>query len=202
VWEIIQGAGWPIWPLVFASVIATAIILERVWTLRANVISPQNLLAEVQNLVKQKGVNKQSIDQLRNHSYLGAIFATALEKNSEGCNATLIKEAVEETGRAVFHSLEKYLSTLGTIATVAPLLGLFGTIIGMVELFSSFTSAGADVTVFARGISIALYNTAAGIIVAVPAMIFYRFFKAKVESLIVEMEQQAIMLVELIQSKR
>lgn len=201
-WEIIQGAGWPIWPLVFASVIATAIILERVWTLRANVISPQNLLAEVQNLVKQKGVNKQSIDQLRNHSYLGAIFATALEKNSEGCNATLIKEAVEETGRAVFHSLEKYLSTLGTIATVAPLLGLFGTIIGMVELFSSFTSSGADVTVFARGISIALYNTAAGIIVAVPAMIFYRFFKAKVESLIVGMEQQAIMLVELIQSKR
>ena len=97
--------------------------------------------------------------------------------------------------------LEKYLSTLGTIATVAPLLGLFGTIIGMVELFSSFTSSGADVTVFARGISIALYNTAGGIVVAVPAMIMYRFFKNKVESLIVEMEQQAITLVEIIHHK-
>lgn len=201
-WEIIQGAGWPIWPLVFASIIATAIILERLWTLRANVIAPQNLLAEVQNLVKQKGVNRQSIEQLRNHSYLGIIFATALEKNSEGYSSALIKESIEETGRAVFHSLEKYLSTLGTIATVSPLLGLFGTIIGMVELFSSFTSSGADVTVFARGISIALYNTAGGIVVAVPAMIFYRFFKAKVDSLIVGMEQQAIMLVEIIQSKR
>jgi biopolymer transport protein ExbB len=178
VWDIIQGAGWPIWPLVFASVIALAIIIERLWALRSETIAPKNLLNEVKVLIDQKGVNNKSIELLRQHSYMGEIFATALDHVSS--SPGLIKESIEETGRAVFHRLEKYLSTLGTIATVAPLLGLFGTIIGMVELFGSFTSSGADVTVFARGISIALYNTAGGIVVAVPAMIMYRFFKNKV----------------------
>jgi len=199
VWDIIQGAGWPIWPLIFASILALAIIIERLWALRTEIIAPKNLLNEVRTLIDQKGVNKKSIDLLREHSSLGEIFATALDNISS--SPGLIKESIEETGRAVFRKLEKYLSTLGTIATVAPLLGLFGTIIGMVELFSSFTSSGADVTVFARGISIALYNTAGGIVVAVPAMIMYRFFKNKVESLIVEMEQQAITLVEIIHHK-
>ncbi len=198
-WEIIQGAGWPIWPLIISSIVALAIIIERLWSLREDVIAPKNLLNEVKTLISQKGVNQKSIDLLKSHSYLGEIFATAL--NHISSSPGLTKESIEETGRAVFHKLEKYLSTLGTIATVAPLLGLFGTIIGMVELFSSFTSSGADVTVFARGISIALYNTAGGIVVAVPAMIAYRYFKAKVESLIVEMEQQAITLVEIIHQK-
>lgn len=198
-WDVIQAAGWPIWPLVFASIIALAIIIERLWALRSETIAPKNLLNEVKVLIDQKEVNKKSIELLRQHSYMGEIFATALDHVSS--SPGLIKESIEETGRAVFHRLEKYLSTLGTIATVAPLLGLFGTIIGMVELFGSFTSSGADVTVFARGISIALYNTAGGIVVAVPSMIMYRFFKNKVESLIVEMEQQAIMLVEIIHQK-
>ena len=110
----------------------------------------------------------------------------------------LRREAIEETGRAVAHNLEKYLSTLGTIATVAPLLGLLGTVIGMVELFGAFTSTGHDIAQFARGISVALYNTAAGIVVAVPAMIAYRYFRSKVDGLLVEMEQQAIKLVETI----
>lgn len=195
-WDIIEGAGWPIWPLIFSSIIALAIIIERLWALRAQVIAPKNLLNEVKVLIDKKAVNNKSIELLRDHSYLGEIFATALDHISS--SPGLIKESIEETGRSVFHKLEKHLSTLGTIATVAPLLGLFGTIIGMVELFGSFTSGGADVAVFARGISIALYNTAGGIVVAVPAMIMYRYFKTKIESLIVEMEQQAIMLVELI----
>ena len=199
-WDIIDAAGWPIWPLIFASVIALAIIIERIWSLRENIIAPNNLLSEVQKMITKEGVRKEAIQSLQNHSMLGEIFASAL--NNYNSSSEVIKEAIEETGRAVNHKLERYLSTLATIATVAPLLGLFGTIIGMVELFSSFTSSGHDVAVFARGISIALYNTAGGIVVAVPAMIAYRFFRSKIDNLVVEMEQQEIKLVEIIQGKR
>ena len=198
--DIIDAAGWPIWPLIFSSIIAVAIIFERLWALRASIIAPDNLLLEAQKMITKDGVKKEAIQSLQNHSMLGEIFASAL--NNYNSPSEIIKEAIEETGRAVNHKLERYLSTLGTIATIAPLLGLFGTIIGMVELFSSFTSGGNDVAVFARGISIALYNTAGGIVVAVPAMIAYRFFRAKIDTLIVEMEQQAIKLVEIINGKR
>jgi len=198
--DIIDAAGWPIWPLIFSSIIAVAIIFERLWALRASIIAPDNLLLEAQKMITKDGVKKEAIQSLQNHSMLGEIFASAL--NNYNSPSEIIKEAIEETGRAVNHKLERYLSTLGTIATIAPLLGLFGTIIGMVELFSSFTSGGNDVAVFARGISIALYNTAGGIVVAVPAMIAYRFFRAKIDTLIVEMEQQAIKLVEIINGNR
>jgi len=198
--DIINAAGWPIWPLIFASIIAVAIIFERLWTLRSNIIAPDNLLLEAQKMITKDGVKKEAIQSLQNHSMLGEIFASAL--NNYNNSSEIIKEAIEETGRAVNHKLERYLSTLATIATVAPLLGLFGTIIGMVELFGSFTSSGHDVAIFARGISIALYNTAGGIVVAVPAMIAYRFFRSKIDNLVVEMEQQAIKLVEVIHGKR
>ena len=198
--DIINAAGWPIWPLIFASIIAVAIIFERLWSLRSNIIAPENLLLEAQKIITKEGVKKEAIQSLKDHSMLGEIFASAL--NNYNSPSEIIKEAIEETGRAVNHRLERYLSTLGTIATVAPLLGLFGTIIGMVELFSSFTSSGHDVAIFARGISIALYNTAGGIVVAVPAMIAYRFFRSKIDNLVVEMEQQAIKLVEIINGKR
>mgnify|MGYP001416534739 FL=1 len=198
--DIINAAGWPIWPLIFASIIAVAIIFERLWTLRSNIIAPDNLLLEAQKMITKDGVKKEAIQSLQNHSMLGEIFASAL--NNYNSSSEIIKEAIEETGRAVNHKLERYLSTLATIATVAPLLGLFGTIIGMVELFGSFTSSGHDVAIFARGISIALYNTAGGIVVAVPAMIAYRFFRSKIDNLVIEMEQQAIKLVEVIHGKR
>ena len=198
--DIIHAAGWPIWPLIFASIIAVAIIFERLWTLRSNIIAPDNLLLEAQKMITKDGVKKEAIQSLQNHSMLGEIFASAL--NNYNSSSEIIKEAIEETGRAVNHKLERYLSTLATIATVAPLLGLFGTIIGMVELFGSFTSSGHDVAIFARGISIALYNTAGGIVVAVPAMIAYRFFRSKIDNLVIEMEQQAIKLVEVIHGKR
>ncbi len=199
-WEIIIAAGWPIWPLIFASIIALAIIVERFWALRTEVVSPSNLLPEVQKWMGQGVVNKDSLAKLESHSLLGKIFASALanEKNSR----EITKESIEETGRAVAHQLEKYLSTLGTIATVAPLLGLLGTVIGMVELFGAFTNSGHDVAQFARGISIALYNTAAGIVVAVPAMITYRYFRSKVDTLLLDMEQQAIKLVEILHGER
>ena len=193
-WEIILAAGWPIWPLIFASIIALAIIGERFWSLRVEIVAPSDLLPEVQKLLNQGTIKKDVIAKIKEHSLLGEIFASALANSNT--SAAHIKEAIEESGRAVNYKLEKYLSTLGTIAAVAPLLGLLGTVIGMVDLFSSFTSSGHDVAVFARGISVALYNTATGIIVAVPAMIFYRYFRSKVEDLIFDMEQQAIKLID------
>jgi len=200
VWQIILAAGWPIWPLIFASVVALAIIGERFFALRESTVAPKNLLPEVQIWLAKGGITKETIARLEQHSLLGQLFASALSnaKNSR----EITKEAIEETGRAVDHQLGKYLSTLGSIATVAPLLGLLGTVIGMVELFGAFTSTGHDVAQFARGISVALYNTAAGIVVAVPAMLTYRYFRAKVDSLLVDMEQQAIKLVEIIHGER
>lgn len=199
-WQIILAAGWPIWPLIIASVVALAIIGERFFALRDETVAPKNLLPEVQTWLAKGGVTKETIARLEQHSLLGEVFATALANSKNSREIT--KEAIEETGRAVAHKLEKYLSTLGTIATVAPLLGLLGTVIGMVELFGAFTSSGHDIAQFARGISVALYNTAAGIVVAVPAMIAYRYFRSKVDGLLVDMEQQAIKLVEIIHGER
>jgi biopolymer transport protein ExbB len=200
VWQIILAAGWPIWPLIIASVVAVAIIGERSFALRENVISPKNLLPEVQKWLAAGGINKEMITRLEQNSLLGRVFATALATAKQSRDIT--KESIEETARAVAHELEKYLATLGTIATVAPLLGLLGTVIGMVELFGAFTTTGHDVAQFARGISVALYNTAAGIVVAVPAMIAYRFFRTKVDAILIDMEQQAIKLVEILHGER
>lgn len=199
-WEIIQAAGWPIWPLIFASVVAVAIVVERFWTLRADSIAPKTLLSEVSRMVANGGITREACTKLVQHSLLGEIFASALLNANN--SREVIKESVEESGRVVVHKLERYMNTLGTIATVAPLLGLLGTVIGMVELFGAFTSTGHDVARFARGISVALYNTAGGIIVAVPAMIFHRYFRGKIDSFIVDMEQQAIKLVEIIHGER
>lgn len=198
--EIIKAAGWPIWPLIIASIISLAIIGERFWALRREVVAPSNLLPEVQKWLGQGGVTKETLNKLENHSMLGSVFASAMSSAKSSREVT--KESIEETGRAVAHKLERYLPILGTIATVAPLLGLLGTVIGMVELFGSFTNSGHDVAQFARGISVALYNTAAGIIVAVPSMIAYRYFRSKVDDLLVDMEQQAIKLVEIIHGER
>lgn len=199
-WSIIQAAGWPIWPLIFASIISLAIIAERLYSLRASVIAPKSLLPEVQTWLQKGGVPKDACKRLEGHSPLGEVFASALCNVDAARDVT--KEAIEETGRAVAHKMERYLTTLGTIATVSPLWGLLGTVIGMVELFGAFTSTGHDVAMFARGISVALYNTAMGILVAVPSLIFYRHFRAKVDSLIVEMELEALKLVEIIHGER
>ncbi len=199
-WQIILAAGWPIRPLIIASVVAVAIIGERSFALREGIISPKNLLPEVQKWLAAGGINKDMIDRLEQNSMLGRVFATALATAKQSRDVT--KESIEETARAVAHELEKYLATLGTIATVAPLLGLLGTVIGMVELFGAFTNTGHDVAQFARGISVALYNTAAGIVVAVPAMIAYRYFRTKVDAILIDMEQQAIKLVEIIHGER
>lgn len=199
-WQIILAAGWPIWPLIIASVVAVAIIGERLFALREGIIAPKSLLPEVQKWLAAGGINRDMIERLEQNSQLGRVFATALATAKQSRDIT--KESIEETARAVAHDLEKYLATLGTIATVAPLLGLLGTVIGMVELFGAFTTTGHDVAQFARGISVALYNTAAGIVVAVPAMIAYRYFRTKVDAILIDMEQQAIKLVEILHGER
>ena len=195
-WEIIQAAGWPIWPLILTSIIGVAIILERFWSLRKSQIIPDGLIVEIKTMIKQNNLDDNKVNILKNSSPLGDLLAVAISKRKDSVEG--IKSALDERAGIIVHNLERYLGVLVTIATVAPLLGLFGTIIGMVELFSSFTSSGHDVAVFARGISIALYNTAGGIVVAVPAMIAYRFFRSKIDNYLNEMEHYAIQIVEIL----
>ena len=195
-WEIIQAAGWPIWPLILTSIFGVAIILERFWSLRKSQIIPEGLIVEIKTMIKQNNLDNNKVNIIKNSSPLGDLLAFAIIKRKD--NVEVIKSALDERAGFIVHNLERYLGVLVTIATVAPLLGLFGTIIGMVELFSSFTSSGHDVAVFARGISIALYNTAGGIVVAVPAMIAYRFFRSKIDNYLNEMEHYAIQIVEIL----
>jgi biopolymer transport protein ExbB len=198
--SIIEAAGWPIWPLIVSSIIALAIIGERFWSLRQAIVIPKNLLAEVTQEYRQNGATPQMLARLTAGSPLGQVFAAGL-KNVKSTPA-IMKEAIEEAGRSAARDLERFLTSLGTIASIAPLLGLFGTVIGMIEIFGSQTPQGGNPLVLAHGISIALYNTALGLVVAVPSMIFYRHFRARVDALLVEMEMQAIKLVEIIHGER
>jgi biopolymer transport protein ExbB len=197
----IEAAGWPIWPLVLASVISLAIIGERAWSLRSSVVTPSELLGQVVTEFHQNGVNPMLLARLATGSPLAQVFAAGL-KNVKS-TPQVMKEAIDDAGRAVAHDLERFLTTLGTIASISPLLGLLGTVIGMIEIFGSQApSGGSNPVVLAHGISIALYNTAMGLIVAIPSMIFYRHFRSKVDSLIVEMESQAVKLVEILHGQR
>ena len=200
VFAIVEAAGWPIWFLILASIIAVGLIIERLMFLRGHLIAPPALLNEVVKELKQRGVNDGMLAKLAASSLLGRIFAAGL-KNINGSHEVL-KESIEEAGRAVRRDMERFLTSLGTIASISPLLGLFGTVVGMIEIFGSQSAAGNSPAILAHGISVALYNTAFGLIVAIPSMIFYRHFRAKVDSLTIEMEQQAIKLVEVAHGQR
>jgi biopolymer transport protein ExbB len=200
VWQVIQAAGWPIWPLIFASIIALGIIGERAWSLRDRVVAPPNLLAQVVQELQQGGASGQLIARLSQGSPLARILAAGLRNVK--ASRELMRESIEETGRAVAHDLDRFLTTLGTIAAMSPLLGLFGTTIGMIEMFSAQTPTGLNPVQLAHGISVALYNTAYGLIVAIPSMIFYRHYRAKVDALIIGMEQQAVRLVDIVHAGR
>jgi biopolymer transport protein ExbB len=197
---LIEAAGWPIWFLVISSVIALAIIGERWWSLRESVVMPKDLLDRTIQDYRENKTSPQMLARLARGSPLGQVFAAGL-RNAKN-PPSIIKEAIEESGRTVAIELERFLTSLGTIAVVAPLLGLFGTVVGMIEIFGAQTPQGTNPLVLAHGISIALYNTALGIAVAVPAMIFYRHFRAKVDVMLVDMEMQAIKLVEIIHGER
>ena len=197
---LIEAAGWPIWPLIIASVLALAIILERVYTLRPPSIVPPGLLDHAIDNLRRHGANPDLLRVLTEGSALGRILAAGVR--NIGASREVMKESLEEAGRAVGHDLERFLTTLGTIASVAPLLGLLGTVVGMIEIFGSQSPTGGNPGVLAHGISVALYNTAFGLIVAIPSMIFYRFFRSRVDALLVDMEQQAIKLVEIVHGER
>jgi len=200
VWSIIQAAGWPIWPLIFASIIALALIFERLWSLRQSMVAPAGMVDNVLAEYKRAGATTELVTKTAHQGPLGRVLAAGLANIKSP--RPVVKEAIEEVGGVVSHELERFLTTLGTIAAMAPLLGLFGTVIGMIEIFGSQTAAGSNPIQLAHGISVALYNTAFGLIVAIPSMIFYRHFRAKVDALIVEMQQQAIKLVELAHGDR
>ena len=198
--EIIIAAGWPIWPIIFCSVISVAIIAERFYTLRQEVVVPKGLLGETISRIKTSGLTEDLLTKTEASSPLGRVFVAGLQ--NLGNTKEAMKEAIEEAGLEVAHEMDRYLTTLGTIATMAPLLGLLGTIIGMIEIFGASTPTGiTDPARLAHGISIALYNAAFGIIVAVPSLVFYRHFRSTVDSLIVQLELQAVKLVDMTHGK-
>ena len=197
---IIQAAGWPIWFLLLASVIAVALMIERAVSLRTGKIIPPTLFDQVVTVYQRQGVSDEVLEKLAKDSPLGTVLAAGLRNHKS--SRYVMKEAIEEAGRAAAHDLERFLTTLGTIATAAPLLGLFGTVIGMIEIFGSQSPTGTNPQQLAHGISIALYNTAFGIAISIPSLIFYRHFKNKVDGFVVDMEQQASKLIDLVHGER
>ena len=198
--SIIQAAGWPIWFLLLTSVISVALIIERFTALRRAKILPPGLLQRVVADFRQSGVNDESLRRLEVQSPLGCVFAAGLRNVKS--SREVMKEAIEEAGRGVAHDLERFLNSLGTIASISPLMGLFGTVVGMIEIFGSSSASGNNPQALAHGISVALYNTGFGLIIAIPSMILYRHFRALVDGLVIEMEQQAVKLVELVHGER
>ncbi|MCK0506311.1 MotA/TolQ/ExbB proton channel family protein [Aromatoleum anaerobium] len=197
---LIQASGWPIWPLLLASVIAVTLIIERLVTLRRSRIAPPGLLDKVLADLRQKGVSGEMTNRIAAHSPLGKVLAAGLRNVNS--SREVMKEAIEESGRLVAHELERFLTTLGTIAAISPLMGLFGTIVGMIDIFASQSAAGTNPQQLAQGISTALNSTGLGLIIAIPATIFWRHFRALVDSFVIEMEQQAIRLVEVVHGER
>jgi biopolymer transport protein ExbB len=197
---IIHAAGWPIWLLLIASMIALALIIERLLYLRRSRILPPNLLNEVIRVFHNGKVDDTVVDTLEKNSPLGRVLAAGL-RNIDAPR-DVMKESIEEAGRGTAHELERFLTTLGTIATLAPLMGLFGTVVGMIEIFGAQNATGANPAQLAHGISVALYNTGFGLAIAMPALVFYRHFRALVDSFIIDMEQQAVRFVDTVHEQR
>jgi biopolymer transport protein ExbB len=194
--QIIHDAGWPIWLLVATSVLGLALIIERGLSLRKKLILPPNLLTQVIDLILQKSHTPDAVMKLAATSPLGRVLSEVIANG--GQNDAYRLAAVEDVGKDVAHQLNRYLPALATIAVVAPLMGLFGTVVGMIEIFASYTPSGGDPSQLARGISIALYNTGFGIIIAIPALIFHRYFRSRVDYYLHQMERQAATLNRLI----
>ncbi len=198
--DILIAGGWVMVPIMLCSLIALGIILERFWSLRRSAVAPTELGTEVRSWAMQRRLEPHHLEALRQNSPLGEILASALANRYR--TREIIKESVENTGRQVVHRLERFLNTLGTIAGVSPLLGLLGTVFGMIKMFSSIMVHGVgDATKLAGGIGEALITTAAGLCVAIPAFMFYRYFRGQIRAYVVEMEQQAIELIDTIEQK-
>jgi biopolymer transport protein ExbB len=199
--SIILSAGWPIWPLLAASILAVALIVERFVALRRPKIVPPKLLEEVLALVRKGQVSPEVVARLERNSPFGRVLAAGVR--NLGAPRVVMKEAIEEAGAAVIHDLEKFLTTLGTVASAAPLMGLFGTVVGMIEIFGSQSPTGAaNPAQLASGISIALYNTGFGLAIAIPSLIFYRHFRRLVDSLVNDMQVAAVKFVDVAHGER
>ena len=198
--SIILAAGWPIWPLLLASIVAVALIIERLVALRRVSVMPGGLLQGVVGEYREGRLNEQRLAEIESQSPLGRVLAAGLR--NVGSSREIMREAIEEAGGLAAHELERYLTTLGTIASISPLMGLFGTVVGMIEIFGSQSPTGSNPMQLAHGISVALYNTGFGLVIAIPSMIFWRHFRALVNGFVLEMQQQAIRLVEILQGER
>lgn len=199
--ELIQAGGLLMWPILLCSVVSLAIIVERFWSLQSEKITPKNLVAQVWQWGKQGRIELSRVKELREGSPLGKILAAGLVNLKH--EREVMKESIEEVGRHVAHELERFLNTLGTIAAVTPLLGLLGTVVGMIKVFAVITTQGVgDPAVLAEGISEALLTTAAGLTVAIPTLMFYRYFRGKVDDLVMTMEQEALKMVEVLHGNR
>lgn len=200
-WELIQAGGWLMLPIVLSSVVAAAIVLERLWTLRSSRVAPPSLVGQAWRWIKEGQLDANRLKAMHADSPLGEILAAGLANMHHG--REVMKECIQEAATKVIHELERYLSTLGTIAAISPLLGLLGTVIGMIDVFNAVMLQGTGNTaVLAGGISKALITTAAGLTVAIPALFFHRFLVRRVDELVVAMEQEATKLVEVVQGQR
>ena len=200
-WELIQAGGWLMLPIIGCSVLALAIVIERCWSLRRDRVLPRHLVAEVWNKLKANAMDAEAIRKLRQHSPLGRVLAAGVVNRH--LSREIMMESIEDAGRHEAHSLERYLNTLGTIAAISPLLGLLGTVVGMIDVFGTISSQGVgNAPALAGGISQALITTAAGLVVAIPSLMAYRYLRGRVDELVVDMEQQALKLVEAIHGQR
>ena len=200
-WELVKAGGWPMLPLLLLGVAALAIILERLWSLRRAEVMPPKLGEEVRNWAARGQLDPAHIESLRRNSPLGALLAAALDVRHKP--RELIRERIEDTGRHLVFRMERYLSALGTIAAAGPLLGLLGTVVGMIQMFLGVLDHGlGDVNQLAGGIGKALVCTATGMIVAVPALIFHRFFRSRIAGYVIEMEQEATALLDALDNAR
>lgn len=191
--SIIQAAGWPIWPLILCSILAVALILERLFQLQTNKILPPKVMEQAMDAARRGFASEDSLHKLENSGLLGPVLASGLrclQKNPQASDDD-VKNSMEMSGRIAAHHLERYLTTLATISSVAPLLGLLGTVVGMIEIFGASTPSGNNPAQLAHGISIALYNTAFGLIVAIPALMFWRYFRGLADRHLLALEVSA-----------
>ena len=195
--SIIQAAGWPIWPLIICSIVALALVIERLMSLRSVRVAPPRLLDEVISVTRSSLPGADVVNKLAENSVMGRVFAAGLRAviANPRIDEDTLRTAFESAGRAAVHNLERYLNTIGTIASAAPLLGLFGTVVGMIEIFGSQSPSGNNPQLLAHGISVALYNTAAGLIIAIPSLMFWRYFRGRVDEYTLDLEQASERLV-------
>jgi len=201
VWEIVSAGGLLMLPIIMCSIAAVAIIGERFWTLKQEKILPANLVADVWRMASSKQLTDEKVREIQQESPLGRVLAAGLMTRTQERDS--MKASIEEVGGHVAHELERYLNALGTIAAVTPLLGLLGTVIGMIKVFTNITSVGVgNPALLAGGISTALVTTASGLMVAIPSLMFYRYFRGRVDGLVIDMEKESLKLVDVLQKRQ